>query len=129
MGQRKGFFRRKRISYLGDLMTSLRIEQGLTQQDVADSMRRSKSYICKIETSRGVPDPGILAGFARACGTRPEYLVGKAHQLELNLLAAITAPADLPTDPLKDVTEEERQELIRYLAFLRLSRHTAFSVA
>lgn len=106
-------------------MTGLRIEQGLTLQEVADRMVRSRSYICKIETSPRPPDAAILANFALACGTRPEYLLSKVPQLQFNLLSAITAPAEVQEDPLKDITEDERQELISYLAFLRLRRGAA----
>ena len=126
MRQRKGYFRKERRNEMGRHITELRITQGLTQEKVASRLGWSKSYICKIETSRTTPDPTILAGYARACGTRSEYLLAKVPQLEFNLLRAITAPSGLPADPLEllrgVLPEEERQELISYLAFLRLRR-------
>lgn len=103
-------------------MTRLRIGQNLTLQEVADRMGRSRSYVCKMETNPRSPDTAALAGFARACGTRSEYLLAKVPQLQFDLLSAITAPADVPADPLRDINEKERQELISYLAFLRLRR-------
>ncbi len=122
MGQRKGYFRKPRASFLGNFMTSLRVEQGLTLEDVARAMGRSKSYICKMETSERPPDAVLLTGFARACKKEPEYLLAHVPQLQFNLLSAITSPADVPEDPLQNITEDERQELTSYLAFLRLRR-------
>ena len=125
MKQRKGYFRKERTNEIGREITRLRINRGLTQQEAGDRLGWSKSYICKIERNPTAPSPNILAALALACGTRPEYLLAKVHQLQFNLLNAIVAPTELPTDPLQDVTEEERQELIRYLAFLRLKQPTA----
>jgi hypothetical protein len=67
----------------------------------------------------------VLVGFAAACGARPEYILSKVHQLQLPLLNAILAPDEVPSDPLSNITDEEKQELIRYLAFLRLKRSVA----
>ena len=122
MRQRRGYFRRNRTTEIGKEMTNLRISQGLTQEEVARKLGWSKSYICKIERGPRTPSPNIVSAFALACRTRPEYLLGRIRQLQLNLLNAIMAPTELPLDSLKDVTEEERLELIRYLGFLRLRR-------
>ena len=122
MGQRRGFFRRQRASFVGSFMTSLRVEQGLTLEDVANAMGRSKSYVCKMETSEHVPDAVLLAGFARACKKDPEYLLAHVPQLHFDLLSAITAPSKVPEERLQDITEDERQELISYLAFIRLRK-------
>jgi len=125
MKRRRGCFRKERTNEIGREITRLRTALGLTQQEVANRLGWSKSYICKIERNLTTPSPNILAALALACGTRPEYLLAKVHQLQFNLLNAIVAPTELLTDPLIDVTQEERQELIRYLAFLRLKQSTA----
>lgn len=122
MKLRKGYRRIERNTSIGKELTQLRISQGLTQREVAANLKRSKSYVCKMETTKRVHDADALYAYAVACGTRPEYLLGRTHQLQLPLLNALIAPSDLSIDPLEDITPEERQELIRYLAFLRLKR-------
>lgn len=124
MGKRKGYSRKKRPSFLGNFMTRLRVEQGLTQEDVANAMGRSKSYVCKMETSATAPNAVLLSGFARACNKDPEYLLAHDPQLEFKLLSAITAPSAVTEDLLQKITKDERQELISYLAFIRLRKAT-----
>jgi len=130
VGKRKGYFRRKRTSNLGTYLTGLRTNpsQRLTQQEVADMAGRSRNYICQIEMGKRIPSQRILRDLAIIYGVLPEEVFKEAGLLELFNLTAIIAPTEMTTGPLEllkgILPEDERQELISYLAFLRLKRRT-----
>ena len=86
---------------------------GLTQQQIADKIKRSKSYICRIETGdrerKSVPQ-NSLQGFIL-------YELSIAYRADL---AEVLEMAKSPQLLLLDTTEEERQKLIRRLKEIRL---------
>ncbi len=129
MRQRKGYSRKKRTTEVGSYLTSLRTSQSLTQQEAAKMLGRSRGYLCQIETGKKRPSQRIMRQLAIIYGVLPEEVFRKAGLLELFNLTAIMAPAELLTDPLAVLRgvlpEDERQELISYLAFLRLRRAIA----
>lgn len=80
---------------------------------------------------RAIPDAALL-NVPRVYGVPAEEVLRRAYwpQLHLSLLTAIMAPTELPKaieDYLKDLEEEleddDKMELTRYAAFLRLRRH------
>ena len=117
MVKRKGSFRKKRTTTIGEYLTNIRVEHGKTQQEIAATIGRSRSCICKIETGartqkslRGI----LLLDLAKAYGAS---------------IAKILEEADWPQLPLLDTTEEERQELQRHLNRIRKKKRQEESQA
>lgn len=112
MAKRKGSPRKDRRTDLGQYLTRIREEQEKTQQEVADAIGRSRSYICKIETGqrerKSVPQKS-LCGFV-LCQLAQAYGANLAEVLE---------KADCPQLLLLDTNEEERQALIHHLTEIR----------
>ncbi|MFC1944425.1 helix-turn-helix transcriptional regulator [Chloroflexota bacterium] len=121
--RRRGYYRKSRTGDMQAYLTYLRMREKLTQQEVADRMGRSRSYICQIENGRRTPSPRLLRELAIIYEELPERVLMKAGLFEMFTLTAIAAPEELPENPLSDVegvSEDERRELLRYLGFLRL---------
>lgn len=116
MVKRKSSFRKKRNPGIGKYLTDLRVYKGFTQQQIADKIGRSRSYICRIETGererKSVPQES-LHGFIL-------YELSKAYEADL---AEVLEIANSPQLLLLDTTEEERQELIRRLKEIRLRKN------
>ncbi len=105
MVKRKGSFRKERPAGIAKYLTDLRLENKLTQQEIADKIHKSRSCICKIETGartekslRGL----ILYDLAKAYGAPIAEILKKANWTQLLLLDT-----------------EETQELLRYLKRMR----------
>ena len=113
MKNRRGAPRKKRNPGIGEYLTCLREDKGLTQQQIADKIKRSKSYICRIERGnrerKSVPQKS-LRGFIL-------YELAKAYEADL---AEVLEIANSPQLLLLDTTEEERRELVRRLKEIRV---------
>lgn len=115
MLKRKGSSRKKRTTAIGEYLTDLRLGLGkeLTQQQIAQKIGRSRSYICRIETGdrerKSVPQES-LRGFIL-------YELATAYEADL---AEVLEKANSPQLLLLDTTEEERRELIRRLKEIRV---------
>ena len=117
MAKRKGSSRKERpAGTIAKYLTDLRLENKSTQQEIADKIGRSRSYICKIETGererKSVPQES-LRGFIL-------YELAKAYEADL---AEVLEKANSPQLLLLDTTEEERQELIHRLKEIRLRKN------
>ena len=107
MVKRKGSFRKKRTTTIGEYLTNIRVEHGKTQQEIAAKMKKTRSCICKIEmgarTDKSLRSL-LLYDLADAYGADIAEILKKGNWTQL---------------PLLDTTEEERQELIRRLKEIR----------
>lgn len=116
MPKRRGRPRKDRTSEIGEYLTEKREGLRKTQQEIADAIGKSKSYICKIERGKrerkSVPQES-LRGFIL-------YELAKAYEADL---AEVLEKANSPQLLLLDTTEEERQELIRRLNEIRLRKN------
>ena len=116
MAKRKGYSRKERPAGIAKYLTDLRVGKELTQQQIADKIGRSRSYICRIETGdrerKSVPQES-LRGFIL-------YELAKAYEADL---AEVLENANSPQLLLLDTTEEERQELIHRLKEIRLRKN------
>jgi len=101
----------------------------LTFRELALKLGRPESYasaLCRMETGeRRVPN-ALMRQLAGIYDVRPETM-RIPRQFEFDLITAITAPAqiEIEMDSLMDASREEKQELIRYLGFLRLKQTSA----
>ena len=117
MAKRKASSRKERpAGTIAEYLTDLRLENKLTQQEIADKIHKSRSYICRIETGererKSVPQES-LRGFIL-------FELAKAYEADL---AEVLEKANSPQLLLLDTTEEERQELIRRLKEIRLRKN------
>ena len=112
MKNKPGRKRKSRSSGICEYLTNLREEKELTQQQIADKIDKSKSYICRIERGNrertSVPQKS-LQGFIL-------YELSKAYGADL---AEILEIAKRPQLLLLDTTEKERRELVRRLKEIR----------
>lgn len=124
MAKRKLYVRAHRPTDQARRLSEVRHMHQLTFRELALKLGKPESYataLCRMETGKRKIPNAIIRQLAGIYDMRPETL-RIAKQLELDLVKTITAPAELPTDPLPDATPEEREELIRYLGFLRLKK-------
>lgn len=103
MVKRKGSSRKKRPAGIAKYLTDLRVDKGLTQQQIADKIGRSRSCICRIE--RGKRRRQCLRGSIL-------YELAKAYDAPIE---EVLKKANWPQLLLMDTSEEERQRIIRYL--------------
>jgi len=112
MPKRRGPPKKKRTSALGKYLTRRREKKGKTQEEIADAIGKSRSYICKIERGqrerKTVPHKSprdfILYRLAEAYGAD---------------IAEVLEIANCPQLLLLYTTEEQRQELIRHFNEIR----------
>ncbi len=121
MVKRKGSSRIERTTPLGEYLTLKRVGEGLTQKEIAKKIKRSTSYICRIETGqrerKSLPQKKSLQkkslrGFIL-------YQLAKAYKASI---AEILEKANWPQLLLLDTTKEERQELLRHLERIRKTK-------
>jgi transcriptional regulator with XRE-family HTH domain len=126
MAKRKLHTRIKRRTAQAQRLCEFRQHRRWTFQELALQLGKKESYasaLCSMETGRRTVPDVIVRQLANLYDVRPEAL--RAGQLEFDLLKGITKPSELPTGILGDVTQEEREELLRYLSFLRLKKAQA----
>jgi len=116
MPKRRGSPRKKRTPGIGKYLTKIREQQGKTQQEIADAIGKSRSYICRIERGQ------------REQKTVPQkspcdfilYRLAEAYKADI---AEVLEVANCPQLLLLYTTEEERQKLIRHLNEIRQQKN------
>ena len=73
MPSRSGSARVARL--LGQRIKALRVEAGLTQEEVAWSCDVSKAHLSQIEAGKGYPSMPVLLALAKRMGLRPVDIV------------------------------------------------------
>jgi len=116
MKKRRGSPRKERTPGIGEYLTKKREKLGFSQQEIADAIGKSKSYICKIERGKRerktVPQKSLR-----------DFILYKLAEAYGADLAEVLEKADCPQLLLLNTTEEERQELIRRLNEIRREKH------
>ncbi len=118
--------RRKRSEFvgqpsaLGALLSDLRTAKGLSLRDVEEATGKavSNAYLSQLENGKiGKPSPNVLHSLSEVYVVSYEALMEKAGYL---------LPSDrsrrrkrLAAFAIDDLTAEEEEELLKYLAFLR----------
>lgn len=103
MAKRGPYRKQKRRPPLAKYLASRRLEQGLTQEEIAKRLKKSKSCICRIESGqrqRRCLHGYILYQLAEAYGASAGEVLKRADWPQLLLMGA---------------SEEERKQLIQYL--------------
>ena len=85
---------------LGARIKELRIEKGLTQQQVADVLDVTPGYISNVENNRTAMSIHCLANYAKLIGITVDYLIGaqeegySSHALDAALVNEINKLSD-----------------------------------
>lgn len=129
MGYRKPHVRIERQSDQGRRLCEIRHRHGLTLCELARKLGMKDSYataLCRMETGRRKIPNALVMRLAQCYDVRPESLRGS--QLEFNLVQGILEPSALPVGALEGASPEEKDELLRYLSYLRLKESKVSSV-
>lgn len=105
MVTRKGSSRCDETTDLGRYLISVRVsrKQRLTQQQVADKIQKSRSFICRIE--RGNRRKKCLQGYVL-------YDLAKAYEVPIE---KVLKKAKWPQLLLVDVNQKEKKQLASYI--------------
>lgn len=115
-----------RPSELGVLLADLRRAKGLSLREVEEATGKavSNAYLSQLENGKiRKPSPHVLHNLAAIYSVPYEGLMEKAGYL-LPSEGSGARRARLAAFSIDDLTAEEEEELLKYLAFLR-SRRTA----
>ena len=107
---------------LGTLLADLRTAKGLSLREVelATGNAVSNAYLSQLENGRiQKPSPNVLHGLAEVYGVPYEALMEKAGYLLPPDARKGTRRRRLAAFAIDDLTAEEEEELLKYLAFLR----------
>ncbi|MBA7626606.1 MAG: helix-turn-helix domain-containing protein [Dehalococcoidia bacterium] len=103
MAKRRGSFREKRTTDLGEYLTFKRLEEGLTQEQIAKRLRRSRSCICRIE--RGQRNSKCLRGYIL-------YQLAEAYDAPVDV---VLEKANWPQLLLIDIDRKKKKQLASYI--------------
>jgi transcriptional regulator with XRE-family HTH domain len=117
----------ERPSELSGLLADLRKAKGLSLREVEEAADNavSNAYLSQLENGKiGKPSPNVLYSLAEVYGVPYDALMERAGYL-LPSENGSGRRTRLKAFAIDDLTAEEEQELLRYLAFLRsrTSRH------
>lgn len=114
---------------LGEYLAHVRVVKKMTLREVEEACDRevSNAYLSQLENGRiSKPSPNILHALAEVYGVPYERLMEKAGYISAVSTASPSRPSSaIPrhgraaTFADENLTEEEEEELLKYLAFLR----------
>lgn len=110
-----------RPSELGALLAALRKAKGLSLREVEEAADKavSNAYLSQLENGKiGKPSPNVLFSLAEVYGVPYDALMEKAGYLLPDETGGGRRKR-LKAFAIDDLTAEEEEELLRYLAFLR----------
>jgi HTH-type transcriptional regulator, competence development regulator len=107
---------------LGGLLADLRTAKGLSLRQVEEATDRavSNAYLSQLEKGKiRKPSPHVLHVLAAVYAVPYEALMEKAGYLLPSRGGAAGCPKRLAAFAIDDLTAEEEEELLKYLAFIR----------
>ena len=107
---------------LGSLLADLRVAKGLSLRQVEEATDKavSNAYLSQLEKGKiRRPSPNVLHGLAEVYAVPYEALMEKAGYLLPSDAKAGARRRRLAAFAIDDLTAEEEEELLKYLAFLR----------
>ena len=106
---------------LGDLLAHLRVAKGLSLRQVEETTDKavSNAYLSQLEKGKiQKPSPHVLYSLAAVYAVPYETLMERAGHLQLSKDSG-GRRRRLAAFAIDDLTAEEEEELLKYLAFLR----------
>jgi transcriptional regulator with XRE-family HTH domain len=107
---------------LGSLLADLRVAKGLSLRQVEEATDKavSNAYLSQLEKGKiRRPSPNVLHGLAEVYAVPYEALMEKAGYLLPSAGKEGARRKRLAAFAIDDLTAEEEEELLKYLAFLR----------
>ena len=111
-----------RASELGALLCDLRKTKGLSLREVEEATDKgvSNAYLSQLEKGKiKKPSPNVLHSLAEVYAVPYEALMERAGYLMPSKDTASGRRKRLAAFAIDDLTAEEEEELLKYLAFLR----------
>jgi transcriptional regulator with XRE-family HTH domain len=116
---------RLRPNGLGILLADLRTARRLTLREVEEATSRavSNAYLSQLENGKiAKPSPNVLLDLADVYGVPYETLMERAGYLRPARTHRGVRRRSLAAFAIPDLTPDEEEELLKYLAFLRSRR-------
>jgi HTH-type transcriptional regulator, competence development regulator len=111
---------------LGIYLANVRGAKRMTLREVEEATNRevSNAYLSQLENGRiSKPSPNILHSLAKVYGIAYEVLMEKAGYITVaSSRSESERHGRIPTFAHENLTAEEEEELLKYLAFLRSRR-------
>jgi HTH-type transcriptional regulator, competence development regulator len=107
---------------LGDLLADLRAAKRLSLRQVEEATDRavSNAYLSQLEMGRiQRPSPNVFQQLAAVYAVPYETLMEKAGYLPPSAASGVVRRTPLSAFAIDDLTAEEEEELLKYLAFIR----------
>ena len=114
-------------SVIGVVLADLRKAKGLSLREVQEATGGavSNAYLSQLERQKiKKPSPNVLRSLAQVYGVPYETLMEKAGYLLPDEDGRIGRHRRLAVFAIDDLTAEEEEELLKYLAFLRFRSHS-----
>ena len=112
----------KEYQELGRYVREVRRSLGATQAYIAARVDVTESYICQVERGKTRVSERVLQKLETALELRSGALFVRIGKPPFDLVKTLLEPAPPRTDPLTDIDPAEREELTRYLSFLRVQQ-------
>lgn len=107
---------------LGQYLWDLRTVKKLSLRQAEDATGVSNAYLSQIETGKiPQPSPQVLLKIAEAYESSYEMLMELSGHIKPKSDGDVRR-GRLPTFATEDLSEEEEEELLKYLAYLRLRK-------
>jgi len=114
-------------SVLGVVLADLRKAKGLSLREVQEATNQavSNAYLSQLEHLKiKKPSPNVLRSLAEVYGVPYETLMEKAGYLAPDTVERDGPRRRLAVFAIDDLTAEEEEELLKYLAFLRFRKNS-----
>lgn len=111
---------------LGHYLWDVRNARGMTLRQVEEACNVSNAYLSQLETGKiKQPSPHILHELAEVYGVSYEVLMKKAGYIkedDTEKKSTRTRKGRVATFAEQELTDKEEEELLKYLAFLRMRK-------
>ncbi len=112
-------------SLLGIWVRQTRLQQGLSQRELADAAGLSRSYVCDIERGRGSePSLNTLDKLAGALGASRSDLMKASGLIDKALIPKESEEERRMLQLFRDISTDGQGEVMRFVRFLHHEEHS-----
>lgn len=112
-------------SLLGVWVRQTRLQQGLSQRELADAAGLSRSYVCDIERGRGSePSLNTLDKLAGALGASRSDLMKASGLIDKALIPKESEEERRMLQLFRDISADGQQEVMRFVRFVHHEEHS-----
>lgn len=113
-------------SLLGVWVRHTRLDQGMSQRELADAASLSRSYVCDIERGRGnEPSLNTLDKLAGALGASRSDLMKASGLIDKALVPKESEEERRMLQLFRDISSDGQEQVMRYVRFLHQEEHSA----